>query len=89
MHFIQKRKIGNLIVSIVLFHICSVIIIESRAVFFGTISGAIVDWHIYCRVYLCVKRDAESTISLSKLYNVFKVIIVVKNYNGSITMVEV
>ena len=62
----QKIIICNLVVSIVVFHICIIIIKEAPDVLVELNDGSIIDIHIYCGVNLCVKCDAESTRNLRK-----------------------
>ena len=78
--------IGNLVGSIIILHICSVIIIEALVALVELNYGAIVKMQVDCGVNLCVECDAEYTCKFSE--QCFpEGILVVKTLKRSITMV--
>ena len=61
------KKIGNLVVSIIIFYSCSVIKIEAPYALVEINYGAIAKIHVDRRVNLCVECDAECTHNIRKL----------------------
>ena len=61
LYYFQKGIIGKLVVSIFIFRISSVIIIEAPTSFIELNAGAISKIHVDCGVHSYVKSDAEST----------------------------
>ena len=60
----KKRIIDTLIVNIVIFHICSVIIIEAPTELVELNSGSIVYMQVRFGINVCVKYDMESIHNL-------------------------